>query len=161
MEGVIEQSSAMAQWNKTSVNTVRIPSFKSNGKISVLQPFFRTGRKGQVVDNAGAGGILCVIDETSGVVKSDGFDEHMHTFEVHPDSGIKYMGWQIPDWQKLMELVKIIHQLLPDKFKYVGFDFAHTDNGWDLIEGNWGQFIGQIAEQKGIKNKFDEYLGLN
>ena len=23
---------------------------------------------------------------------------------------------------------------------YVGWDFALTDNGWVLIEGNWGQF---------------------
>lgn len=160
LEGVISQVDDMSMWNKTSVNTVRIPSFKVNGEIHILQPFFRTGRKGQIVDNAGAGGILCVIDEVSGVIKTDGFDEHNNQYEYHPDCGLKYKDWQIPHWNELRGLVRKVHLALPDDFRYIGFDFALTPSGWDLIEGNWGQMIGQIAEQRGIKREFESYLGI-
>lgn len=160
LEGVINQVDDMSMWNKTSVNTVRIPSFKVNGEIHILQPFFRTGRKGQIVDNAGAGGILCVIDEVSGVIKTDGFDEHNNQYEYHPDCGLKYKDWQIPHWNELRGLVRKVHLALPDDFRYIGFDFALTPSGWDLIEGNWGQMVGQIAEQRGIKREFESYLGI-
>ena len=45
------------------------------------------------------------------------------------------------------------------KQRYVGFDFALTQEGWVLVEGNsLGQFVGQIAEQKGVRKQFMEYL---
>lgn len=160
IEGAINQVREMAIWNDSSVNTVRVPSFKVNGEIHILQPFFRTGRKGQIVDNAGAGGILCVVDEVTGVVKTNGYDEQYNKYKYHPDSNVEYMGWQVPKWGDLCKLVKNVHMNLPDNFIYVGFDFALTDYGWDLIEGNWGQMVGQIAEQKGIKKEFDAYLGI-
>ena len=51
---------------------------------------------------------------------------------------------------------------MPRGQKYVGYDFALTENGWVLVEGNsLGQFVGQIAEQKGVKKKFLEYLYKN
>ena len=69
---------------------------------------------------------------------------------VYPEEyDIKYKKWILEDLP-----------FLPEKYKYIGFDFALTNEGWDLIEGNWGQFVGQIAAQEGIKNKFDKYLGL-
>ena len=47
-------------------------------------------------------------------------------------------------------------------FLYVGFDFAFTDNRWNLIEGNLRQLVGQqIATQKGVKKEFDDFLGIN
>lgn len=160
IEGKIKQVSEMAMWNNSSVNTLRIPSFRVDKEWHMLQPFFRTGRKGQIVDNAGAGGILCTVDPYTGKVLTNGFDENSNSYEFHPDSHIQYKGWEIPKWKKLISLVKDIHKTLPDDFKYIGFDFALTEKGWDLIEGNWGQFVGQIAAQTGIKHQFDNYLGL-
>ena len=160
IEGAIVQSSKMSEWNHSSVNTVRIPSIRAYNQWHILQPFFRTGRKGQIVDNAGAGGILCVVDEETGFVTSNGFDESSNVYETHPDSTLRYKGWKLPEYKKLVELTKQIHEALPVDFIYVGFDFALTDNGWDLIEGNWGQFVGQIAAQKGIKKEFDDYIGI-
>ncbi len=125
-----------------------------------MQPFFRTGRQGQIVDNAGAGGILSVIDVDTGKILTDGSDEKNHSFDRHPDSNIVYKGWQIPRWDDLLLLVKEIHLSLPKEFVYVGFDFALTKDGWDLIEGNWGQMLGQIAEQRGIKKEFNYFMGI-
>lgn len=160
LEEAIVQSAEMAEWNETSVNTVRIPSFLANGEWHVLQPFFRTGRNGQIVDNAGAGGILSVVDVETGTIVTDGYDEANYSYSVHPDSQKRYKGWQVPQWKELLQLTETIHRSLPSQFRYVGFDFALTDKGWDLIEANWGQFVGQIAAKKGIKREFDKYMDL-
>lgn len=160
LEEKIVQCADMAAWNESSVNTVRIPSFVTNEGWYVLQPFFRTGRKGQIVDNAGAGGILSVINVETGILETDGFDERHHSYVVHPDSQKVYKGWQVPKWQELLQLTEQIHRSLPSQFRYVGFDFALTADGWDLIEANWGQFVGQIAAKKGVKKEFDQYIGL-
>jgi len=159
LEGSIIQSSLFEKWNSSSVNTIRIPSICRNGEWHILQPFLRTGRSGQIVDNAGAGGILCVVDTASGIVETDGYDEYSNVYKYHPDSQMQFKGWQVPYYNELLELTEKIHKSLPQNFFYVGFDFAlTTDKGWDLIEGNWGQFIGQIAAQKGIKKQFDSYM---
>jgi hypothetical protein len=41
---------------------------------------------------------------------------------------------------------------------YIGWDFTLTEKGWVLIEGNWGQFVGQYIDKEGIKKQFDNYL---
>jgi hypothetical protein len=38
--------------------------------------------------------------------------------------------------------------------RYIGWDFALTDDGWVLIEGNWGQFLSQYVDKIGLKSKF-------
>ncbi len=161
IEDRIVQSKEMEVWNDTCINTVRIPCFNTCGKFHVLNPFLRTGRKGAVVDNAGAGGIFACLDETSGKVITDGIDEANTFYEIHPDAGLRYKGWKVPKWDELLALAeKILKEALPGHI-YVGFDFALTEKGWVLIEGNWGQFVGQYASRKGVKKEFLEYLRSN
>ena len=76
----------MSQWNSSSVNTVRIPTFLTSKGFSVAEPFLRTGRAGEIVDNAGAGGIFAVINPSDGCIITDGVDEAGHTYVHHPNS---------------------------------------------------------------------------
>lgn len=161
-EELIIQNKIMASWNSSSVNTVRVPSLfyqKNTGEQNhlILQPFMRTGRKGEIVDNGGAGGIFAVIDTQTGFILTDGFDEEAKSYKQHPDSGITYKGFLIPEWQNLKELTLRIHSLIPEQ-PYIGFDFAYTDKGWILIEGNWGQFLGQYATKEGIRKPFEDFI---
>lgn len=160
LEELIIQHPKMAELCGTCVNTVRIPSIRTKEGIEILQPFLRAGRLGSIVDNAGAGGILAVFDQQTGVVLTDGYSKHGEVFVKHPDTDIVFKGWQIPAFDELLSLVKDIHLSLPIEHKYVGFDFAYTEIGWLLIEGNWGQFVGQYAEQKGVRKNFRKLLGL-
>ncbi len=158
-EELIIQHKETEAWNPSSVNTFRIPSFRAKEGVHILQPFFRTGRKGSVVDNAGHGGIFAVFDPETGIITTDGVDEYGGRFECHPDSGKKFKGWKIPYWDELKVLVAEVHHSLPEHHRYVGFDFALTKEGqWVLVEGNWGQMVGQMAELKGIRKKFIEYI---
>lgn len=160
VEELIIQSKEMALWNSSSVNTIRLPCFYVEGKFYILNPFLRTGRKGSIVDNGGAGGIIAAVDENTGVIVSDGIDEQNHNYSNHPDSGVKFKDWQVPRWKELKEIAQKVFTECFKSHKYIGFDFALTDNGWILIEGNWGQFLGQFASKKGIKYKFMEYMNI-
>ncbi len=158
-EELVIQSSLMSVWNDSSVNTIRIPSFlKENGNHRIFRPFIRTGRKGAVVDNAGAGGIFAVIDEATGTIITDGADEGFKTYRCHPDSKIQYKGWKIPKWDELVQLSHTAHLNMPNH-KYIAYDFALTDRGWVMIEGNWGQYVcQQTATQQGAKEDFKRLL---
>lgn len=160
VEELVVQDERMAVWNSSSVNTVRIPSFISNDKqeVRIFRPFIRTGRAGAMVDNAGAGGIFAVIDEVSGKIITDGADESFNRYICHPDSKIIYRDWQIPEWNKLIELVEKAHKSMPHH-KYIAYDFALTPKGWVMIEGNWGQYVcQQTATQTGAKRRFLELM---
>lgn len=159
IEEKIVQVPEMAQWNESSVNTVRLPAVLNYGVWTALGPVLRTGRKGSVVDNAGAGGVLAVIDPETGIITTDGVDENGKYYEKHPDSGVVYKGWQVPKWKELLALAEEIQRSIP-QHKYVGWDFALTDKGWSLIEGNWGQFLSQYNDHIGMKKQFFELLGV-
>ena len=148
----------MSVWNQSSVNTIRINSFLSNGIFNVLSPFIRTGRKGSIVDNGGQGGIFASVDKLSGKISTCGMDESGNTYTHHPDSGIEYIGWQVPRWEELIQMTEEIHRNMP-KHIYVSWDFALTDGGWVLIEGNWGEFVcQQMTNNRGFKKDFLTFL---
>lgn len=153
VEELIKQTEHLGIFNESSVNTVRIPSILTSKGHYVLGCFFRTGRKGAVIDNAGGGGIFAALDDETGVAITDGFDEFCNSYAVHPDSGVAYKGFKIKDWKELIQITKKAHENMPNH-KYIAYDFAHTDNGWVMLEGNFGQFIGQFATKKGLKSKF-------
>lgn len=159
IEELIKQTDSMSQWNPSSVNSIRLNSYITKTGFHVLCPFMRTGRKGSCVDNAGAGGVFAVINEKNGILETDGYDEYGHKYETHPDSGLTFKGWAIPQWEELLKTGEAcLRELHKRGHKYIGFDFALTDNGWVLIEGNWGQQVGQICTHKGIKKEFNELM---
>lgn len=154
IEELVKQNDTIASFNSSSINTVRLPTFYKNGQFTPLAPFFRTGRKGSIVDNGAAGGIFAAIDEKVGTIISDGYDEDNNVYPYHPDSKIKFKGFHIPQWDELLSIAKQAHEKLSDQ-RYIAWDFALTPNGWVLIEANsMGQFLWQYATKIGLKDKF-------
>lgn len=154
IEELIKQSPEVAVWNDSSVNTLRLPAFYNKTGFHILKPFLRMGRTGSIVDNAATGGVFSVVDEKSGILTTDGYNEYGSMFITHPDSNKIIKGWQIPEWNELLKIAEEIHSMVPDQ-PYIGWDFAYSVKGWVLVEGNWGQFMSEFADKEGIKNKFD------
>lgn len=148
----------MAAFNLSSVNTVRCFSFNTKKGIIVPFCFLRTGRKGSFVDNAGSGGIFAALDSKSGIVIAEGIDELGSRYTNHPDSGVKYVGFQIPEWDDAISLCKSAAKEIT-KNKYIGWDLAHTENGWKIVEGNTNaQLVHQGSLQKGLKPELDAII---
>lgn len=158
IEELIDQDERMKSWNPTSVNTIRIPSFRTKEGFKILIPFLRMGRKGSIVDNAGSGGIMVPLNN-QGIICGDAMDENGNIYIKNPDNGKPFHNWRCPEWEKLIKLAHDVHESLPSYHKYVGFDFALSTNGWVLVEGNWGDFICQQATlHRGIKEEFMELM---
>lgn len=159
VEERIIQNEQMAVWNTTSVNTVRVCSFLNVDGFFIITPFLRTGRKGSVVDNAGAGGVFANVDYNTGMVESDGIDELGRYYTAHPDSGVIFKGWKIPEWASLLNTVEKIHRECMPCHPYIGWDFALSkEKGWVVIEANWGQFVNQYIDKIGRKEEFLKYV---
>lgn len=158
-EEKIIQDERMAQWHPSSVNTIRIPSIMTRKGPVVILPLFRTGKNGNVVDNChNDGGLMSVPDPETGILVTDGYDVFTNVVERHPNSGLAFKGWQVPEWESLLETASELHQSLPRAHKYVGFDFALTSKGWVVVEGNWGNFPHQLCVHHGIRAEYEKLM---
>ena len=159
VEELIVQDEAMAAWNESSVNTVRLPSFiTAEGEHIILVPILRCGAKDQIVDNTHNGGYKASIDIKTGIIIGDALGKQGLPIEKHPDSGLTFKGWQVPQWKELLEICERLHRSLPSHHRYIAFDFALSKTaGWVVVEANWGQLFGQATSQHGIRKEFLEY----
>ena len=157
VEELIVQNQEIAKIHPSSVNTVRIPTIRMDDEVKVIHPFFRVGQKGNCVDNAGAGGIICCVDVETGKVYAAA-DEKSRTYVNHPDTHEKLIGFVIPRWEEAKQLVKKLAMVVPEN-RYTGWDVALTDKGWVLVEANRrGQFVWQIPAQEGFRKEINEIL---
>ena len=152
-EELIKQDESLSKLHPTSINTLRINTVNFGTTVEIKWPCLRIGRGGSIVDNAGAGGVFGAIDEQTGVIIRVG-DEFHHTFEEHPDTGIPLVGLKVPKWKEACILAKRLAEALPG-CRFIGWDFALTDKGWAMVEGNHSPLlIWQIAAGLGIRNDF-------
>ena len=159
LEELIHQSDAVAVLNPSSVNTVRCFTLKTQKGILVPWTFMKIGRNGSFVDNGGAGGLLVGIDPKTGTFNTDGRDEYGFTFDKHPDTGVTFVGFQLPEWDKMIAICKEMAEMEPS-VPWIGWDMTYTDEGWVVVEGNsLSEVIGpQSTYQCGIRLKMDSYI---
>lgn len=136
LEEYIVQCEELARFNSHSVNTVRFAMYTDNdGNVRDVYSMLRTGVGESVVDNASNGGIACAVDTETGVVISNGFTKKCEEYMEHPESHIKYRGYQIPRWDELKRTCYEASRLVSE-YKMVGWDMALTDDGWVVVEAN-------------------------
>ena len=159
LEEPIVQSAVMATLNPSSVNTVRVADFSRAGRVRLRYCFLRIGRAGSLTDNGASGGILAAVDAATGEVVSDGIDETGARYERHPDNGAPIRGTLLPDWAGLTALCDTLVPAEPN-MRFVGWDAAHTDRGWVVVEGNaQSELIGvQSTLDRGIREEVFRFL---
>ena len=135
---VILQHESLNKINSFSANTLRIVTYKSKeNKVEILSGFIRLGRKGAIVDNAHAGGIVVSFNKETGKMSYEGLqliDNGGGLFYKHPDTGIVFDNFLIPYFNQAKEIVVEASKLL--KFPLLGWDVAITQNGPVIIEVN-------------------------
>lgn len=135
---LIPQHEALKKINSSSINTLRIITYKNEKNESeVLSGFIRVGRKGAILDNAHVGGIVIPLDKQTGRMRAEGLqliDNGGGIFHKHPDSGITFDNLQIPFFKEVKEIVAEASSAF--KFPLLGWDVAITPNGPVVIEAN-------------------------
>lgn len=139
VEDMICQNQQLADFNPTSVNTFRVVTLLcADGNLKVMAAVLRIGRKGKTADNFHHYGIAATIDVEKGIVNAPGIDREFKRYIVHPDSGKQIIGFKVPSWDRIVDLVTSAAKVIPE-VRYVGWDVAVDQEGnTQLIEGNYG-----------------------
>ena len=153
----VHQHKDMAALNPTSLNTLRIMTFRSGMDIKVIYSVVRIGREGAVIDNESAGGISTLINSNGQLGKyaygAPGIDKVEFT-----DSGIRLMDYVIPSYDSAIKLVKDTHYLLPF-FDLLAWDVAINEDGKPvLIEFNMTPDLSQSANGPALGEYTEEII---
>ena len=165
IEELIEQGAEMAVILPQSVNTLRIPTAVIKGEngeseVRLFNPTLRVGQHESVIDNFSAGGISALIDPETGVIFTDGEDKKCHYYETHPDTGVRFKGFQIPHWEEVLSMVKQAAMMVPGNH-YCGWDLAYTARrGWCMVEANCTAQMGgmQMVTKTGRRQELEDLI---
>lgn len=152
LEEVLEQDCELAAFNNTAVNTIRVVTLIcADDSVRIMAAVLRLSRKGKFADNFHHDGIASLIDVETGIVNTTGVDRKWNRYTIHPDSRKPIVGFQIPRWFEVVDMVKKAARVHPE-VRYVGWDVTIKSSGEIvLIEGNPGADpdVTQIEDQVG------------
>ena len=160
-EEVIRQHPALNEINPNCINTVRVATYTERDDEHILLASLRTARGVSIIDNFAAGGIHMAVDLKTGRICSNATDEQMRDYPTHPLTGTKLDGFQLPDWDKALDVIRRASRemyALPG-CRYLGWDIAFLENDEiAIVECNWRQ--GPEAQQPHAKGMYHELEAL-
>lgn len=164
VEEVVHQHSEMERLNPGSVNTVRVYTVLAEGEAHAVYACVRMGNSDRPVDNINAGGMYSPVDLETGGVTCAACDKQRIVYEVHPRSGCRIEGFQVPFWKESIALCCEAAHVVP-QMGYVGWDVAVTEKGPLFIEANnmpghdaFPQMPLQAPDKIGILPVFQKYI---
>ena len=134
----VVQHREMARLNPSSLNTIRIDTFKTpGGTPEVLSAFLRTAMGDKSVDNITKGGLYVGINLEDGTLKQHALRDLMldaAAYTAHPKTGVQFQGFQIPFFEDVKRVAIEAADWIPKAL--VGWDIAVSETGPVVIEGN-------------------------
>ncbi len=158
IQSKLVQHPDLAKLNPSSVNTIRVMSYRDGDSTTILYAVIRIGRMGKSVDNETAGGIKADIDLTTGCIKGLAFGSPTEKDMPLTDSGVVLDHYPIPSFPKVLDFVKELHSRLP-YFRLVGWDISVDANGDPvMIEWNRSAELSQVAHGPAFGEYTEEIL---
>lgn len=164
MQELVRQNEKIASIAKDSVNTIRVVTlYTKTNKAIIISASMRFGVGKSHIDNWSAGGIAVGIDHNKGVLKKIAYDKKGKQYTKHPVSNIVFDGFQIPEWDKIVDMAINI-QTACSFFKLLGMDIAVSKTGPVLIEVNPStdlvfqeQTAGPLLQDIVVRKEFEKY----
>lgn len=131
IQEIIEQHESLNRINPGTVNTIRVISFFSKGKVHILSSVLRMGVNPTTrVDNQSAGGISCGISQ-EGRLRKLAFDKYGNPIKKHPQ-GFVFEKNIVPSYQKLKKIIEREHVKI-GHFRLISWDFAIDKFGEPIL----------------------------
>ena len=146
VQKAVHQHEGLNALNPSSVNTLRIFTYRSSMEVLVLYTVLRIGRLGRITDNETAGGMSVRINK-DGTLAKYAYSRPGDDMIKKTDTGVVLEGYPIPSYNKALEAVKSAHLQLP-YFNLIGWDISiNTDGEPVLIEWNTQPDLSQSANE--------------
>lgn len=113
LEEPLAQHPDMAKLHPQSVNTMRIVTDRVGDTVHIAYIVLKIGRGDGFCDNSGQGGVICRVDEKTGKICSVATDDYFNVYETHPDTGIRFEGYQLPMVQEAVDFAKKAALVVP------------------------------------------------
>lgn len=134
VQEIINQHGALATLNESSLNTIRIVTFLFKNNVYVLSSILRLGANGSRLDNIGAGGYACAIQD-NGYLSKYAVNRQSQWCE-HNNNGIRFADVSVPSYTLAVSMAKQLHCRL-GHFKIIGWDIGINEQAEPvLIEFN-------------------------
>lgn len=162
VEPRIVQHQLIQKLAPTALNTIRVITVvNKDNQVDIISAAFRIAVNSET-DNFSTGNLAAAIDVSTGMVISPGIKRMAacsDTYISHPVTGQNILGFQVPHWEKVIELVKEAALVFP-QVRTVGWDVAILEDKPIIIEGNpsWNKGAPQIPLNQGIRPILDKYL---
>lgn len=127
---IIENCDSIKRLHPNSINTFRIVTYIWDNKICHFPIIMRIGRGKAILDNAHQGGIFIGVED-NGKFRNCAFTEFKDEYYHHPDTGIVFAEYSIPETQKVLNAVKNIHK----RFPQIGMI------SWDATVDKYGRIV--------------------
>ena len=119
----------------TAVNTFRVITYRWKEELVHMPVFMRLGRGGAVVDNGASGGMFIGV-RNDGTLTDYAVTHNEVRIPVHPDTGVKFKGYKIDNFDAVLKSALKMHQMIP-QVGLVYWDFTINESGSPvLIECN-------------------------
>ncbi len=127
IEEVLTQYPEIDNINNSSVNSIRIMSYKTKDGFYCTPAIMRIGCNGSYLDNAHAGGIFISIND-DGTMGPYAYNEYCEKYERHPDSNILFSTIRFSFLDKIKEKALSIHKKYHN-LSFISYDFMIDSNG--------------------------------
>lgn len=155
----LEQDSFFKQFNSSSLNTIRIFTYRSleNEEIKILHRVLRIGKAGSIVDNQASGGIACGVNK-DGVLSPYGVDKYGRKYYESNNIKLSEVGI-IPYMNSIIMVAKevavqfLYSRLLSmdlavdDKGKIFLIEVNDNYNEINFCQMNNGPLFGEYSEE--------------
>lgn len=126
---VVEQHPTLAAFNPSSVNTIRMVTYRNpSKKTKILYSCIRFGGVGTITDNVCSGGGYTGIGNDGKLIDRKKYSYFTLEAPQLPES----FPNEIPCWEKIQTAALFLHSRLPH-FDIVGWDFSVTPDGHPLL----------------------------
>lgn len=133
----LTQHKYISQFNPTSINTIRIATYRSvkDNQVHVCAIIMRIGKIGSDVDNAHAGGLFVGVGK-DGTIGSYACDQNGNKYSEFNGIDFENNCYKIPDFNKIMDFAVKVGQYIPHH-RLLAQDIAITKDGSPrLVEFN-------------------------
>ena len=114
-ERIVEHP-VFAKLHPQSVNTIRVVTYIVDGKVKHSPLIMRIGTSGSSFDNGHAGGISIEVSD-DGCLGATGYRlrnvDSDEKFTAHPDTGVQFSGYKLPNIPELVGTAEKMHSYLP------------------------------------------------